>query len=93
MADTPHTHCWTLAWFGFHVQETCACGAIRTTTYDGDGEWDVQEPRAWEIGVTAITAPHDPRWTGETVQALNENAAALAAEQRGFYRNLVVRPV
>lgn len=43
-----HTHVWTLSWFGFHVQESCACGAYRTALYDACDEWEITEPRTTE---------------------------------------------
>jgi hypothetical protein len=40
---TAHSHDWRPSWFGYHVQEVCACGAYRTTTYAGCEPWEVTE--------------------------------------------------
>ena len=45
----------------------------------------------YEAGVTQITPPYAPRWTGEFIEAESENAALDYFSSRGYYRNLVVR--
>jgi hypothetical protein len=47
----------------------------------------------YEAGVNSITSPYSPRWTGETVRAFDADHAALLFENKGYYRNLVVRSV
>lgn len=46
---------------------------------------------SWEIGVTEITPPYAPRWTGEFVVASDEEEAERLAGERGYYRNVCLR--
>jgi len=45
----------------------------------------------YEAGVTEITYPYAPRWTGITVEAATKAEAETQFGGMGFYRNLVVR--
>lgn len=49
--------------------------------------------KTFEAGITEITYPFAPRWTGRTVEAENAAVAETLFENQGFYRNLVVREV
>lgn len=45
----------------------------------------------FEAGITEITYPFAPRWTGKFVTAKSHDDAETQFENQGFYRNLVVR--
>jgi hypothetical protein len=47
----------------------------------------------YEAGITDIIAPYAPRWTGEFIEADSKVEAERQFEQKGFYRNPVVRIV
>ena len=45
----------------------------------------------YEAGITNITYPYEPRWTGIYVEANSPEQAEELFGEQGFYRNLVVR--
>lgn len=60
---------------------------------DASGKFHEYPPEGgiWEAGITEITYPYAPRWTGKFVTAKNRDDAETQFENQGFYRNLVVR--
>jgi hypothetical protein len=47
----------------------------------------------YEAGITHITWPYKPRWTGVYIIAESKLAAEKYFMSHGFYRNLILRVV